>query len=107
MRAALAARKPRGSSASAGTSRFYAAAAADRVLAPLVRPSGGLFGLRRPRPDPFEMLVGAISAQQVNLALRLRDAGALVRRYGTPVEFEGVTVHALPRAGGAGRGAGD
>src|SRR5512134_3279378 len=41
---------------------FYAAAAADPVLGPLVHPGGGLFGLRPTLlPDPFEMLVGAIS----------------------------------------------
>ena len=67
------------------------------MLAPLVRPSGGLFGLRPTLvPDPFEMLVGAISAQQVNLAFAFATRVRLVRRYGTPVEFEGVTVHAFP-----------
>ena len=76
---------------------FYAAAAADPVLAPLVRPSSGLFGLRPTLvPDPFEMLVGAISAQQVNLTFAFATRVRLVRRYGTPVEFEGVAVHAFP-----------
>ena len=47
---------------------FYAAAALDPVLGPFVRPSGALFGLRPTLvTNPFEMLVGAISAQQVNL----------------------------------------
>jgi DNA-3-methyladenine glycosylase II len=76
---------------------FYAAAAVDPVLAPLVRPSGGLFGLRPTlAPDPFEMLIGAISAQQVNLAFAFATRARLVRRYGTPVELDGVTVHAFP-----------
>lgn len=76
---------------------FYAAATADPVLAPLVRPTGGLFGLRPTvAPDPFEMLVGAISAQQVNLAFAFATRARLVRRYGMPLEFEGVTVHAFP-----------
>ena len=76
---------------------FYEAAAADPVLAPLVRPQGGLWGLRPTlAPDPFEMLVGAISAQQVNLAFAFATRVRLVRRYGTPVEFDGVTVHAFP-----------
>ena len=76
---------------------FYAAAAADPVLAPLVHPSSRLFGLRPTLvPDPFEMLVGAISAQQVNLAFAFATRVRLVRRYGLPVEFEGVTVHAFP-----------
>ena len=42
------------------------------------------------------MLVGAISAQQVNLAFAFATRARLVRRYGTPVEFDGVTVHAFP-----------
>jgi DNA-3-methyladenine glycosylase II len=76
---------------------FYGGAAADPVLAPLVRPGGGLFGLRPTlSPDPFEMLVGAISAQQVNLAFAFATRARLVRRYGTPVDFDGVTVHAFP-----------
>jgi DNA-3-methyladenine glycosylase II len=76
---------------------FYRTAAADLVLAPLVRPGGGLFGLRPTLlPDPFEMLVGAISAQQVNLAFAFATRARLVRRYGVPVEFEGVTIYAFP-----------
>ena len=76
---------------------FYAAAAADPVLAPLVGSQGGFWGLRPTlAPDPFEMLVGAISAQQVNLAFAFATRARLVRRYGTPVELDGVTVHAFP-----------
>jgi DNA-3-methyladenine glycosylase II len=76
---------------------FYRAAAADPVLAPLVHPRGGLWGLRPTlAPDPFEMLVGAISAQQVNLAFAFATRARLVRHYGTPVTFEGVTVYAFP-----------
>jgi DNA-3-methyladenine glycosylase II len=76
---------------------FYAAAAADPVLAPLVRSPGGFFGFRPTLvPDSFEMLIGAISAQQVNLAFAFQTRARLVRRYGTPIEFEGVTVYAFP-----------
>jgi len=76
---------------------FYAAAAADPVLAPFVRPAGALFGLRPTIvPDAFEMLVGSISAQQVNLAFAFATRARLVRRYGSPVEFEGTTVYAFP-----------
>lgn len=76
---------------------FYRAAAADPVLAPLVRPAGGLWGLRPTLvPDPFEMLVGAISAQQVNLAFAFATRARLVRRYGTPLAFDGVTVYGFP-----------
>jgi DNA-3-methyladenine glycosylase II len=76
---------------------FYAAAAADPVLAPLVHPAGGLFGFRPTLvPDLFEMLVGAISAQQVNLAFAFATRVRLVRRYGAPVEFDGLTIYAFP-----------
>jgi len=47
-------------------------------------------------PDPFEMLVGTISAQQVNLAFAFATRVRLVHRYGTPVEFDGLTVYAFP-----------
>jgi DNA-3-methyladenine glycosylase II len=76
---------------------FYAAVTADPVLAPVVRPAGALFGLRPTIvPDAFEMLVGSISAQQVNLAFAFATRARLVRRYGSPVEFEGTTVYAFP-----------
>jgi DNA-3-methyladenine glycosylase II len=76
---------------------FYARAAADPVLAALIRRDGGLFGLRPTLlPDPFEMLVGAISAQQINLAFALATRARLVRRFGEPVSFDGVTVYAFP-----------
>lgn len=76
---------------------FYRAAASDPVLAPLVRPGGGLWGLRPTViADPFEMLVGAISAQQVNLTFAFATRARLVRRYGTPCELDGVTIHAFP-----------
>jgi DNA-3-methyladenine glycosylase II len=76
---------------------FYTAVAADPVLAPFVRPAGTLFGLRPTIvPDAFEMLVGSISAQQVNLAFAFATRARLVRRYGSPVEFEGTTVYAFP-----------
>ena len=76
---------------------FYATVAGDPVLGPLVARTGLYWGLRPTLlPDPFEMLVGAISAQQVNLAFAFATRVRLVRRYGTPVEFEGVTIHAFP-----------
>lgn len=76
---------------------FYAQAAGDPVLAPLVRRDGGYWGYRPTlAPDAFELLVGAISAQQVNLTFALVTRARLVRRYGTPVTFDGVTVYAFP-----------
>jgi DNA-3-methyladenine glycosylase II len=73
---------------------FYAAARHDRVLEPLTRRLRGL----RPSiaPDPFEMLVGAISAQQVNLAFAFATRARLVRAFGRPFQLDGVTVHAFP-----------
>ena len=62
---------------------FYAWAAGEDVLQRLVPP---LAGFRPPLvPDPFEMLVGAITAQQVSLLLRDRDpepADRALRRTG-------------------------
>jgi DNA-3-methyladenine glycosylase II len=76
---------------------FYRMAATDPVLAPLVRSDGGLYGLRPTlAPDPFEMLVCAISAQQVNLTFALATRARLVRRCGEPVVLDGVTVYAFP-----------
>jgi DNA-3-methyladenine glycosylase II len=73
---------------------FYRHAAGDPVLAPWLRPLRGL------RPtlmrDPFEMLVGAISAQQVNLAFAFTTRARLVRRYGEPFVAGGIPVYAFP-----------
>ncbi len=73
---------------------FYVRAADDPVLAPLVEP---LLGLRPSlTPDPFEMLVGAIAAQQVNLPFAFATRARLVRRFGDPRTIDGVTVYAFP-----------
>jgi DNA-3-methyladenine glycosylase II len=76
---------------------FYARTDGDAVLGPLVRPGTGFFGLRPSRlPDPFEVLVGAIAAQQVTLAFAQATRARLVRRFGEPMAFDGVTVYAFP-----------
>jgi DNA-3-methyladenine glycosylase II len=78
---------------------FHARAAADPVLGSLVARAGGLWGLRPSvTPDPLEMLVGAISTQQVNLAFAFLTRARLVRRYGEAAVLEGVTVYAFPTA---------
>lgn len=81
---------------------FYARATEDPVLAPLIRPSDGsrgLWGLRPSlTPDPLEMLVGAISAQQVNLAFAFTTRARLIRHFGEPATLGGVTVYAFPSA---------
>jgi DNA-3-methyladenine glycosylase II len=93
-RAALRAEARRLLGLDADLAGFYAQAATDPVLAPLVRP---LFGLRPSvTPDPFEMLVGAISAQQVNLPFAFATRARLVQRFGTPHVVGGVTVCAFP-----------
>lgn len=73
---------------------FYRMAKSDPVLAEL---AGRLYGLRPTiTPDPFEMLVHAIGAQQVNLTFAFTLRARLVRRYGTPVVTAGGPVFAFP-----------
>jgi DNA-3-methyladenine glycosylase II len=75
---------------------FYRMAKADPALAPLVDP---LYGMRPTlAPTPLEMLVGSISAQQVNLQFAFACRARLVRRYGTPVALGRETVWAFPDA---------
>jgi DNA-3-methyladenine glycosylase II len=59
---------------------FYAWAAGDDVLGPATRRLAGF----RPvlAPDPFEMLVGAITAQQVSLFAALAIRNRLIERFG-------------------------
>ena len=65
-----------------GLARF--AATADATLARIVRE---LRGLRPPlAPDPFEALVGSITAQQVSLRAAFAIRARLVRRYGVAHE---------------------
>lgn len=75
---------------------FYRLAKADPGLAPLIEP---LYGMRPTlSPTPLEMLVGAITAQQVNLAFAFTCRARLVRRYGERVEIGGADVWAFPHA---------
>ncbi len=63
---------------------FYAWAADDDILAPLVPRLAGF----RPSltPDPFEMLVGAITSQQVSLYSALAIRNRLIERFGVPAQ---------------------
>lgn len=73
---------------------FYRMAKADAVLAEL---TGRLHGLRPTiTPNPFEMLVHTIGAQQVNLTFAFTLRARLVRRYGTPIVTAGGPVFAFP-----------
>ena len=73
---------------------FYRMAKADPALATLIEP---LYGLRPTlSPTPFEMLVGSITAQQVNLSFAFACRARLVRRFGTPVKVGRDTVWAFP-----------
>jgi DNA-3-methyladenine glycosylase II len=93
-RAALRAEAGRLLGLDADLAGFYAQAARDPVLAPLVQP---LFGLRPSiTPDPFEMLVGAISAQQVNLPFAFATRARLVQRFGVPHAIDGVKMYEFP-----------
>jgi DNA-3-methyladenine glycosylase II len=75
---------------------FYRMAKSDPVLAALVEP---LYGMRPTlAATPLEMLVGSISAQQVNLQFAFACRARLVRRYGTPVALGRHTVWAFPDA---------
>jgi DNA-3-methyladenine glycosylase II len=75
---------------------FYRVAKADAALAPLVEP---LYGMRPTlAPTPLEMLVGSITAQQVNLSFAFACRARLVRRYGVAVRVGGTEVWAFPDA---------
>jgi DNA-3-methyladenine glycosylase II len=68
----------------------------DPALGPLIEP---LYGLRPTlTPGGLEMLVGAITAQQVNLAFAFALRARLVRRYGEPASLGGEAVYAFPDA---------
>jgi DNA-3-methyladenine glycosylase II len=73
---------------------FYRVAKADPVLGDL---AARLHGLRPTlMPEPFEMLVGAICAQQVNLTFAFALRAALVRRFGAALRVGGETVYTFP-----------
>jgi DNA-3-methyladenine glycosylase II len=75
---------------------FYAAAKDDPVLGPLVP---RLWGLRPTlSPQPLEMLIGSVCAQQINLSFAFTVKARLVRRFGTPVDVAGQTVYGFPDA---------
>lgn len=73
---------------------FYRAVAADSALGGLAVRMRGL----RPTltPLPFEMLVGSVCAQQVNLTFAFTVRRRLVERFGTPVGVAGLTVYGFP-----------
>ncbi|HKW92400.1 MAG TPA: hypothetical protein VJX92_10910 [Methylomirabilota bacterium] len=74
---------------------FYTAAAGDPVLGGL---APQLYGLRPTlTPAPFEMLVGSVCAQQVNLSFAFTVRARLVRRFGEPVLLGGQAVYAFPQ----------
>jgi len=73
---------------------FYRLAKADPTLADLIEP---LYGLRPTlAPTAIDMLVGSISAQQVNLAFAFSLRARLVKRYGERVRVRGEDVYAFP-----------
>ena len=75
---------------------FYAAVEGDPVLGPLLPQLWGL----RPTLSPLalEMLIGAVCAQQINLAFAFTVKARLVRRFGVPIEVGGQTVYGFPDA---------
>lgn len=73
---------------------FYRMAKGDPVLAELAE---RLYGMRPTlAPGGLEMLVGSITAQQVNLTFAFALRARLVRRYGVAVPFAGDPVYAFP-----------
>jgi DNA-3-methyladenine glycosylase II len=73
---------------------FYGVAGADSALAGLIP---RLYGLRPTlAPRPFEMLVGSVCAQQVNLSFAFTVRARLVRRFGSAVRVGGDAVYAFP-----------
>ena len=73
---------------------FYAAAAGDAVLSGL---ASRLYGLRPTlSPGPFEMLVGSVCAQQINLSFAFTVRARLVRRFGEPIVMRGSALYAFP-----------
>ena len=75
---------------------FYAMAAGDVVLSGLAT---RLYGLRPTlSPGPFEMLVGSICAQQINLRFAFTVRARLVRRFGEPIVMGGQALYAFPEA---------
>jgi DNA-3-methyladenine glycosylase II len=80
---------------------FYRMAKADPVLSELIEPLHGM----RPTltPEPLEMLVGSVCAQQVNLTFAVALRGRLVRRYGTPVDAGDDGLYCFPEPGALAR----
>jgi DNA-3-methyladenine glycosylase II len=75
---------------------FYTIAKEDPVLGPLIP---RLWGLRPTlSPQPFEMLIGSVCAQQISLPFAFTVKARLVRRFGTPVDVAGQTVYGFPDA---------
>lgn len=75
---------------------FYEMAAGDAVLSGLAT---RLYGLRPTlSPGPFEMLVGSVCAQQVNLSFAYTVRARLVRRFGEPIVAGGQALYAFPEA---------
>lgn len=73
---------------------FYEMAEDDAVLTSLIERYYGL----RPTlsPDLFEMLITAISAQQINLQFAFTVRSRLTRRYGEPMDYQGTRYFAFP-----------
>jgi len=75
---------------------FYTIAKDDPVLGSLIP---RLWGLRPTlSPQPFEMLIGSVCAQQISLPFAFTVKARLVRRFGTPVVVAGQTVYGFPDA---------
>lgn len=75
---------------------FYAVAANDRRLAPLME---RFRGLKPPRfPSIFEALVNAIACQQLSLTVGIELLNRIATKCGPSISIEGIEQHAFPRA---------
>jgi DNA-3-methyladenine glycosylase II len=75
---------------------FYAIAASDRRLAPLVQ---RFRGLKPPRfPSIFEALVNAIACQQLSLTVGIELLNRIATKCGASISIDGTEQHAFPRA---------
>lgn len=73
---------------------FYAVAAKDERLAPLVT---RFSGVKPPRfPSVFEAIVNAIACQQLSLHVGIELLNRLAKRYGRPWTNDDGTMHAFP-----------
>ncbi len=74
---------------------FYEFCRKDSILDRLTRKYYGLVNLQT--VEPFEILVWAITGQQMSLKFAYRLKRRLVEKYGTRIEIDGKTIYTFPQ----------